>query len=211
MSAVDYLAALAAILVAAALLARIPRALFTEVAEEKPGLKRELALGAVIAVAGAATVLAFDDIPLASRLTLALCVMTLIAVVHADLAWLVVPDVYSLTLAVLALAAPWRLTITDTLLGAAVCGGLLALLAALWRWRSGADGLGFGDVKLAAAIGGLVGAETGLIAITVSAALAIVLVIGVRAVRRSREAITLIPYGAALALAGGCALAGSLL
>ena len=72
-----------------------------------------------------------------------------------------------------------------------------------WAWRrfAAVEGLGLGDVKLAVAIGALLGAQAGLLAISLSAAIAALLVYGLRLVK-GRQVAPLVPYGAALALAG---------
>lgn len=87
----------------------------------------------------------------------------LVPVVAADLRWRIIPDVVvapallaAWALAVAAGGAPWW----GPLLAAALVGGLL-LVPALVR----PDGMGMGDVKLAALIGAALGAVTGLLAV----------------------------------------------
>lgn len=211
------LVVLAAAAVAAWLLIRVPRALFTEAAEAPPPKRLEWGLMAVLGVAGLAAYIACRDHTPLARMAFALAAMTFAAVVYSDFSFLVIPDFYSLILTFLAIAAPWKLPAFDVLLGAALCGGLLGALAFIWRTMRGAEGLGFGDVKLAAAVGGLLGAQQGLLAISLSAALAAVLALAARALRRRRngpwqeEEPMLIPYGAALSLAGMAFLTGGLL
>ena len=205
-----HLAAIAALAVAAWLLVRIPRALFTEAGEARPERRLEWGLAVGLAVAGVAAFEATAVLDLQGRLVLALCAMVLAAVVYADITYLVIPDLYCAALFVAAFAAPWRLLLVEALAGAAVAGALLFAIAWAWRRFASVEGLGFGDVKLAAAIGALVGVQAGLLAISVSAALAALLVYALR-LARGREAVPLVPYGAALALAGGGFLAAGVL
>jgi leader peptidase (prepilin peptidase)/N-methyltransferase len=122
-------------------------------------------------------------------------------VVHSDLRFLVIPDLYSIVVAASALAGPLTPSYADGALGAVVCGGLLLLVAWFWKRRTAVEGLGFGDVKLAAAIGVLLGAERGLWAITVSAAGGAILGLVLTLVHRKDEPLKF-PYGVPLALAG---------
>jgi leader peptidase (prepilin peptidase)/N-methyltransferase len=201
----------AAIVTVAGLLVRFPRALFTEAAEQRPPRRLEWGLAAGLAVVGVAVFETTAAHSSFARLTLAFFAMILAAVVYADLSFLVIPDLYSAGLVGLALLAPWRLPLVDVLIGAAACGGLLAVLALAWRRFAAVEGLGFGDVKLAAAVGGLLGAQVGLMAISLSAAGAAILAYGVRLAKRNKDAIPLVPYGAALALAAGGLMAWSVL
>jgi leader peptidase (prepilin peptidase)/N-methyltransferase len=144
--------------------------------------------------------------------------MAFCAVVYVDLRYLVIPDLYSIVIAAgglaLALFAPSAQGpdgLVAALAGAALCGGMLWAVAWVWKRTTDIEGLGFGDVKLAAAIGAVLGAQAGVWAITASAALGTVagLIAQVRARRASggdADATLLIPYGAPLALAGGALL-----
>lgn len=205
-----HLAALAALAAAAWLVVRLPRKLFAEAGEERPDRRLEWGLAAGLAVAGVAVFEATGALTLSGRLALALCAMALAAVVYADVTYLVIPDLYSAGLFVAALIAPWRLMLDEVLLGAAVAGILLFAIAWAWRRFAAVEGLGFGDVKLAAALGALLGVHAGLLAISVSAAVAAVLVYVLR-LFRGRDAVPLVPYGAALAIAGGGFLAAGVL
>lgn len=210
MTVTDHILALAVVLAASALLVLFPRKLYVEVSGRAPSRRRDLSLAAALVGAGIAAIGLSGDLAPVARIALALCIMALTTIIYSDLSFLVVPDLCVIMLAGLALAAPWRLPLLDAALGAAVCGGLLGLLALGWRRTTGADGLGWGDVKLAAAAGALLGAQTGLIVISVSAAITAALVLAFRLLKRNEQAMTFIPYGASLALASGCALAGSL-
>jgi leader peptidase (prepilin peptidase)/N-methyltransferase len=209
-----------ALALSAWLLIRIPRTLFTEAGETAPGARREWGLIAILALAGVAAFTASGGHSPSSRLAFALAAMIFAAVVYADFSFMVIPDLYSAGLVLLALLAPWKLAIGDAVLGAALCGGLMAGMAFIWRAMKGADGLGFGDVKLAAALGALLGGQQGLLAISLSAALTAVLAWGWQKWRTRRDLSAgrdpvdeapLIPYGAAMALAGIGFLARSLI
>ena len=158
---------------------------------------------------GAALFEAFPAGGLVSRLLTAVLVMIFIAVVYADLRYLVIPDLYSILAAVSGLAL--NLTgpasrgphgILEMLIGAAMCAALLGSVAWVWKKRTNIEGLGLGDVKLAAAIGALLGLQAGVWAITVSAAGGAVLGFILQARARGEDDPLLFPYGALLALAG---------
>jgi leader peptidase (prepilin peptidase)/N-methyltransferase len=84
----------------------------------------------------------------------------------------------------------------------------LAGVAWAFHRRTDVEGMGFGDVKLAAAVGALLGPLTGLYAIAASAIVASLIGLAWRRLRKG-EGPMLIPYGAALALAAGMFLIGS--
>jgi len=125
------------------------------------------------------------------------------------LAWIdwrrsVLPDVLTLPLIILGLAAAWRLVpgdLVDRLIGAG-CGfvGLWAV-AVIYRRARGREGLGFGDAKLFAASGAWVGA-TGLPSVLAGAAIAGLVAAGalmLSGVRLNRH--SAIPFGPFLAAA----------
>jgi prepilin signal peptidase PulO-like enzyme (type II secretory pathway) len=204
------LAAVAGLVLCAALLVRIPRALFTEAAEQRPSNRVEVSLMLVLAAVGVVGFFSGLGRGVEARFAFALALMTFAAVVYSDFSFLVIPDLYSLVLVLLAALAPWRFSLQEAMFGALVCGGLLAVLAFLWHRLTSVEGLGFGDVKLAAVTGALLGAQPGLYAISASAAVAVVLALIVRAVRRNKDEEMLVPYGAALALAAAGFLARGL-
>lgn len=211
MNAPHHLLSLLAIVFAAGLLVRIPRRLFAEAADETPARGLEWRLGAALTVAGAVAYGVVSEHGAAGRLAYALAIMVFVAVVYADVTFLIIPDLYSAALGVIALASNWRLPWIEALAGAAVCGGLLAVLAVVWRRMRAVEGLGFGDIKLAAVVGLLLGAQGGLLAVSISAGLAALLVYGLRLARRRNNVVEFVPYGAALALAGGAGLTMRLL
>jgi leader peptidase (prepilin peptidase)/N-methyltransferase len=201
------LAAVAGLWLCAVLLVRFPRTLFTEAGERRPSNRVEVGLMLVLAAVGVAAFFSGLGRGIESRFAFALATMVLAAVVYSDFSFLVIPDLYSVVLLLVAVLAPWRFSLQEALFGALVCGGLLAILAFIWRSMTHVEGLGFGDVKLAAVVGALLGAQPGLFAISVSAGVAAVLALLVRAIRRDKEAEMLVPYGAALGLAAAAFLA----
>jgi leader peptidase (prepilin peptidase)/N-methyltransferase len=196
------LAAVAGLAVLAGVLCVFPRALLTEAAGDvRPSPRGQVLFGAGLFLVG---LLAMAAAPLdpPGRLVFAGVCMTLAAVVYTDLRHLVIPDLYSALVALAAFVGPLSPGLIEAGLGALACGGLLMLIAFVWKRRTAVEGLGFGDVKLAAALGALLGAEHGLWAITVSAAGGAVLGLVLQAMRRDRDGPLLFPYGVPLALAG---------
>ncbi|NHT74878.1 prepilin peptidase [Rhizobiaceae bacterium CRRU44] len=83
-----------------------------------------------------------------------------------------------------------------------LCGGaLLAIREGYYRWK-GVDGLGFGDVKLAAACGVLVGVTGFAHALLAASAFGIAVVLAL-SLRSGAVAIDRLPFGALLAPACG--------
>ncbi len=136
--------------------------------------------------------------------------MTLAAVIFYDARFLVVPDLCNVLLAATAIIGPLALPFREAVFGAALCGGLLGAVAWVWRRSTGEDGLGFGDIKLAAALGALLGLEPGLWMVTGAAAGGVIFGALGRFTDRKGHTIEaetpepkLIAFGAALALVGG--------
>jgi leader peptidase (prepilin peptidase)/N-methyltransferase len=186
----------------------VPRPLFAEVAEASPRRRLEIAQGIVLFVAGAAVVASGLGGEPWNRVFLALALMVLAAVVYADLRFLIIPDAYSIMLALLAVIGPIAQGLSVSIPGAILCGGLLYGVAYLFKRSTEVEGMGFGDVKLAAAIGALLGMELGVWAIAISAIGAGAVGLTMRTLahkERSTEPLML-PYGAALALVGAAFL-----
>lgn len=200
---------LAGLVLLAAVLVIVPRRLIIEASERRPAAGLEAGLiAALIAIGWAAFATGhwlhgLRDSGLAMT-ELAAALMILATVAYVDARFLVIPDLCSVLIAGLAVAPPLALPITQALAGAGLCGGLLWAVAWAYKRYSGVDGMGIGDVKLAAAIGALLGMQQGLWAIcmaAVGAALGAALVGRIRP-RTEEEGPALIPYGAALAAAG---------
>ena len=89
-----------------------------------------------------------------------------VGIIFYDWQYLIIPDVLTalIVIAALLVVLP-NGQIISGLVGATICAGLLALVAAAWKSVRGMEGLGFGDVKLAGALGLLLGVQAGLWAI----------------------------------------------
>jgi len=133
---------------------------------------------------------------------LSLLVIACVAVAFYDAAFLLIPNILTLGIALAALLF-WRAGIaTPSLWGAALCGGLLAAVAWAWHQAKGADGLGQGDIKLAAALGLVLGREAGLWMVAAAASSGALWAMIMSRLNPERE-VPLIPFGLFLALAGG--------
>jgi leader peptidase (prepilin peptidase)/N-methyltransferase len=190
-----------------AALVMIPRPLFAE-AGAAPPRRVEASLSLGLAAIGLAVAVLGPGETWGARALLAVALMALAAIVYADLRLLIIPDVYSATLALVGLIGPLSPGLLPALLGAPVCGGLLGVVAWAFRRRTEIGGMGLGDVKLAAAVGALLGPELGLWAIAVSAIVGALIGLVWKRMRRS-EGPLMIPYGAALALAAGVLVVGA--
>lgn len=146
-----------------------------------------------------------------------------VLVIAAMVGWIAWQDIRDFTIpdgplvAIAVLGAALRLGMAGDLPGeslaigvdAFLCGGaLLAIREGFYRLK-GFDGLGFGDVKLAAAGGILVGTEGFAHALLAASALGLVLVF-VLSLRRRMPPLDRLPFGALLAPACGIVWALSL-
>ncbi len=126
--------------------------------------------------------------------------MIVIAVV--DLKMMVVPNQLVVAIAVLSILEfflridpPWH----DRLIGAAVVGGSLALLLIFGGKAYGRDVLGWGDVKLAAVCGLMLGWRSALLSLFIAALAAVLLVAVLKLLRRIPKDGSTIPFAPALA------------
>ncbi|MEQ1490083.1 MAG: A24 family peptidase [Terricaulis sp.] len=150
---------------------------------------------AVFALAALATGWAFG----AAYAPLSALVITCALIVETDRRHHLIPDVFTLSVLMLAFVMPFGDAPTVQLFGAAALGGtFLIIRQAGSAWR-GAEALGWGDVKLAAAMGAVLGPMHGFAAVAIAGA-ATLLMVAVRP--RSDGAITLgAPFGIGLAAA----------
>jgi len=129
---------------------------------------------------------------------------SLVALSGIDLRTQLLPDQITLPLlwfALLASVIGWTLPPSNAILGAAV--GYLSLWSVYWLFKlaTGKEGMGYGDFKLLAALGALVGAM-GVLPIVLIASF-VGAVIGVaQIVIQGRDRATPIPFGPYLATAG---------
>lgn len=148
----------------------------------------------------------------ARALLLAAWMWALLGLALADLRSFRLPDALTLTAALLGLALtlagdgtgwpPLSDRALQAAIGALAGGGSFWLLRAAYRWRSGRDGMGLGDVKLMAALGLALGVERLPIMVLLAALTALALS-ALHAWRKGRPLNRLgrVPFGAALAMA----------
>lgn len=140
-------------------------------------------------------------LPIESALAVAALGLVLIAAGAADVASRRLPDLASLAVAILGLGLALQRGSVALLVGlaaATIAGGVLMLLRRLFLERTGAPGLGLGDVKLAAALALWLGAATPW-------AIAAAGLLGLVQIRLMKSADGKIAFGPALA-AGGWAV-----
>lgn len=94
---------------------------------------------------------------------------TALAIAAFDARRFLIPDGLVVVLAALTLSAPFAPPPAMQAFGAAALGGLFLAVRLFYRRLRGRDGLGLGDVKLAAVMGLALGAERGLIAVAAAA------------------------------------------
>lgn len=145
----------------------------------------------------------------AERAAFAGAALVLLAgIAETDRRRFIIPDALAAGLFGVAMLAPFGGDWQDKVIGAAVCGGLLLAVRQLHAMTRGAHGLGLGDVKLAAALGALLGMAPALFAIAIGcgamAAFALVQRTGAAAAQR------VVPLGVGLAAAGGLTLIAQL-
>lgn len=156
------------------------------------------ALACIVAAGGAAAWLLAGDWRAASALV-ALCVICAL-IAEIDRRTFIIPDPLVVALFMLAAIAPLGITWLEALAGALTLGGLL-LGVRFWFERMGrAEALGLGDVKLAAAMGALLGPQHGLLAVAL-AGVATLTVAAPAFVRGGAGRETRIPFGIGLAAA----------
>lgn len=90
-------------------------------------------------------------------------------IAETDRRHFLIPDALVFALLALASLAPFAPAWPTQIVGAVLAGGLLFAVRQGYHGLRGGDGLGLGDVKLAAAIGALIGPQSALIVIAVAA------------------------------------------
>jgi leader peptidase (prepilin peptidase)/N-methyltransferase len=179
--------------------------LTTALADWKSGLVAAIFSAAVGTLAGGA-ILSADPLHISASAFLA---ATMGAIAMEDMRSMRVPDAWNLPAALggflaVALEArsigmPSLAALAHAMVSLIVCGGAFYLLRELYfRWR-GVEGLGFGDVKLAATGGIWLGWEIFPAVVTLAAIGAILWVAGAAAVSRGWPRGQKIPFGAFLA------------
>jgi len=141
-------------------------------------------------------------------LAAALFAALLVALAGIDVDHMILPDRITLPGLALALALqPWLGwgSLAGGVAGALLGAGLLLALSGLWELAKGVEGMGLGDVKMLAMIGGLLGVR-GVLVTLVVASLAGSLAGFVLLARGSIELSGKLPFGLFLALGGLVAL-----
>ena len=124
-------------------------------------------------------------------------VSALIVITFIDFDHFIIPDAITLPSILVAPAfafAVGHVSVTDSALGIVVGGGILWSVAALYERIRKQEGMGFGDVKLLAMIGGFQGWVGALFALLVAAVLGSVVGVAVITARRGRLD-SAIPFG----------------
>lgn len=158
------------------------------------------ALFSVLMVAGGVK-LAADDFLFALPVMAVMWLLIIISI--ADAKYMIIPDQAVITLAVCAVGfVNYHSNPIDMLYGALCGGGVMLLMAILGRLISGKEAMGFGDVKLMAALGFITGLK-GIIVITIGmsviSAMAFAVLIAVKKVKRT-DSKPLGPYISAAAV-----------
>lgn len=180
-----------------------------EPSTDDPGpLLRSVELAACVAVAAIATAVAVTRLPLTAALVTGLLTLLMVLITVIDFRHFIIPDILSLPAIPLGIAAnvivfhpdDWTTGVSESLLGTVIAGGTFYLLRAGYQRLRGFEGLGLGDVKLAAVAGAWLGPEPLASACFVAAlgGLAAVLVMAVLPGRKL-AATDHIPFGSFIA------------
>lgn len=152
-----------------------------------------LTLGAFVSISAATTLTAGGAFAPIAALVL-ICLL----IAETDRRRTLIPDAFTLALIALAFVMPFGDDIAMRMIGAAALGATFLLIRqACGAWR-GVEALGWGDVKLAAAMGALLGPIYGFAAVAVAGA-ATLLVVAART--RDGAAALGAPFGVGLAAA----------
>lgn len=163
------------------------------------GARRDLHLPLWQTIAAFAAVLAATTLTIgAPHAPIAALVGVCLFIAEADRRHHLIPDMFTLAVLALAFAMPFGDDMMAHLIGAAALGGTFALIReACGVWR-GVEALGWGDVKLAAAMGAVLGPVHGFAAVAIAGA-ATLLVVTVR--MRGGAVVAGAPFGIGLATA----------
>ncbi len=132
--------------------------------------------------------------------------LSLTAILFIDLAHRIIPDEISLGGAALGLLlAPWTVGFLPALIGMAAGAGGLLLVGLTYRRLRHRDGMGMGDVKLAAMLGAFLGLPGVVLTILLASLLGSLLGVSLILARRG-ESTTALPFGSFLAPAAALAL-----
>jgi leader peptidase (prepilin peptidase) / N-methyltransferase len=168
--------------------------------------RRDIFFCAVAALPVAAY--AWTLVPPPAALAAGYMVLTVLLIALIDHRKFIIPDVLSLPAIPLGLMAAvsafpedWRAVLQNHLAAAALAAGVLYLVRLAYRNMRGIEGLGLGDVKLAAASGAWLGLEPlpATLLLASGAALAAVLLRAIRPREEKMTPQTPVPFGSFLA------------
>jgi len=128
----------------------------------------------------------------------------LIAITFIDAEHQIIPNAITYPGMLIALPLAWLVpppALLNAGLGMGIGGGMMWGVASFYHWRTGRLGLGFGDVKLIAMLGGFMGLQAVLGVLVLGSLMGLVHGMAVIAVRGGGRQ-TQIPFGPALAIAG---------
>lgn len=126
----------------------------------------------------------------------------LLVVTFIDIDHRIIPDAITLPSILVGPAAAFvldHISVTDSLAGIVVGGGILWLVATLYEKLRGREGMGMGDVKLLAMIGGMLGLQGALFTLLLSSVAGATAGLVLVAAKRTRLD-TEMPFGPFLAL-----------
>jgi|CXWL01.1.fsa_nt_gi leader peptidase (prepilin peptidase)/N-methyltransferase len=174
--------------------------------------RRDLALplrlalpGLVVVISALGTVLLSSGAQWHAALGFSTLIVICALIAEIDRRIWIIPDPLVGALLVLALVAPLSTTWAARLLGAALLALLFLGVRAAFELAGRGEALGLGDVKLAAAIGALLGPQDALIAVAIAGG-ATMSVMAPAALRAPAALTTRVPFGIGLS-AGLAALA----
>ncbi|MAF27470.1 MAG: prepilin peptidase [Gemmatimonadota bacterium] len=128
-------------------------------------------------------------------------VAAMMAVTFIDLDHMIIPDSITLPgilLGILAASLGWGIAPLDAVLGVLAGGGSLLAVGSIYRFATGRDGLGAGDIKLLAMVGAFLGPSGAFLTI-LAGSLAGTLVAAVGMARGGLHRTSELPFGAFLA------------
>jgi len=128
-------------------------------------------------------------------------IAAMIVITFIDIDHKIIPDVITLPSILVSPAAAFvigQISVTDALIGILAGGGVLWGIAALYELIRKQEGMGFGDVKLLAMVGGFMGWQASLFTLIMGSLLGTVVGLVLMIVRRGRLDME-IPFGPFLA------------
>lgn len=134
-------------------------------------------------LAAAVVVAGWLHVAIPSALLLGALLLCCLAIAEIDRRSYIIPDLLTLAIFLLSFGAPTPASWEDRVLGAGLLGLLFYSVHAGFSAPDGRPALGLGDVKLAAAMGAVLGLELGLVAVAI-AGVSTLLVMSAGAVRQ---------------------------